>query len=474
MNAALDFGSLRGGAPVAVLGLGRSGLATAQALQASGVAVAAWDDSPAGRQAAVAKGVHLVDLEQADFSGFQMLVLSPGIPHSFPSPHAVAARAKAARCPIVGDIELLYRAEPAARYVGITGTNGKSTTTALIGHIFAEAGIEIAVGGNLGTPALSFPALGPDGIYVLEMSSYQLELIDTLVFDAAVLLNITPDHLDRHGGMQGYIAAKERIFARQPGATRHGRLPAAIIGVDCEPCRAIAARLESGGHQHVIPFSVGTMIPGGISVLDGWLIDDLDDGRHQAVDLKTIRRLPGAHNWQNAAAAWAVGRVAGLSAPVIAAALASFPGLVHRQQLVRTIGDIAFVDDSKATNVDAAEKALGSYRRIYWIAGGRAKDGGFAALDPFLTEVVHAFLIGEAAAEIDSWLAGRVPVTRAGTMAAAVAAAHALAVRDGGPGVVLLSPACASFDQYPNFEVRGRDFVALVMALPDTTGEVQQ
>jgi UDP-N-acetylmuramoylalanine--D-glutamate ligase len=472
MSTALDFSALRGGHPVAVLGLGKSGLATALALRASGVEVAAWDDAPDGRRAAEAEGVSLVDLGEADFAGMRFLVLSPGIPHSFPAPHPVAARAKAAGRAIVGDIELLGLAEPDARYIGITGTNGKSTTTALIGHILAEAGIRVAVGGNLGIPALTFPALGSDGAYVLEMSSYQLDLIDTLVFDAAVLLNITPDHLDRHGGMDGYIAAKERIFAGQAEPRPHG-WPAAIIGVDCQPCRDIAGRLRARGHRRLIPFSVGTMIPGGVSVIDGWLVDDLDGAAERVIDLGTIRRLPGAHNWQNAAAAWAVARVSGVPAATIAAALASFPGLVHRQQLVRTIGEIAFIDDSKATNVDAAEKALGSYDRIYWIAGGRAKEGGFAALDPFLPRVVHAFLIGEAAPEMADWLGERVPVTHAGAMARAVDAAYAMAVALGGPGVVLLSPACASFDQYPNFEMRGRDFVARVMSLTPMAREVE-
>jgi len=465
MNPALDFSFLSGGPPVAVLGLGRSGMATALALRASGVEIAAWDDEPAGRKAAEARGIDLVDLNESDLAGMRFLVLSPGIPRHFPEPHPVARQADRVGCPIIGDIELLYRAEPDARYVGITGTNGKSTTTALIGHILAEAGMPIAVGGNLGTPVLTFPSLGSGGVYVLEMSSYQLDLIDTVTFDAAVLLNITPDHLDRHGGMDGYIAAKERIFAGQSRMRPHGR-PAAIIGVDSAPSREMAARLAARGHDRLIPISVGASAPGGISVIDGWLVDDLTHVGRRSVDLKTIRRLPGAHNWQNAAAAWAAARVSGVPAATIEAALRSFPGLVHRQQLVRTIGRVAYVDDSKATNVDAAEKALASYENIYWIAGGRAKDGGFTGLDPFLPHVTHAFLIGEAAAEMAEWLNGKAHFSFAGAMEGAVSAAHAMAVADGAAAVVLLSPACASFDQYPNFEVRGRHFVSLVEALP--------
>ncbi|MDB5393847.1 MAG: UDP-N-acetylmuramoyl-L-alanine--D-glutamate ligase [Rhodospirillales bacterium] len=459
----LDFSFLRG-APVAVLGLGKSGMATATALQASGVDVAAWDDQPAAREAAKAHSIPLVDLNQADLGRMQFLALSPGIPLHFPTPHPVATRAKAAGCAIIGDIELLYRAEPEARYIGITGTNGKSTTTSLIGHILAEAGMRIAVGGNLGTAVLTFPALGSGGAYVLEMSSYQLDLIDTLVFDAAVLLNITPDHLDRHGGMDGYIAAKERIFAGQTGPK------AAIVGIDTAPSSDIAKRLAARGHARLIPISVGAEAPAGVSVIDGWLIDDLDGGSVREIDLKAIRRLPGVHNWQNAAAAWAVARVSGVPKPVIIEALKSFPGLVHRQQLVRTIGDIAFVDDSKATNVDAAEKALASYDRIYWIAGGRAKEGGLSGLEPFIKPVVHAFLVGEAAEDFATWLEGKVPTTIVGTIDRAVAAAYAMAEADGQGGVVLLSPACASFDQFPNFEVRGRFFLAAVNTLPKTAG----
>jgi UDP-N-acetylmuramoylalanine--D-glutamate ligase len=466
MNAAsmtaakpLDFSFLRDGGTVAILGLGKSGLATAMALANSGVDIAAWDDSAAGRDAAQARGIPLVDLARSDLARMRFLVLSPGIPHHFPEPHPVAARAEAAGCPIIGDIELLHRAEPRAQYLGITGTNGKSTTTALIGHILAEAGVPSAVGGNLGTPALTFPALGPGGAYVIEMSSYQLDLTDTLVFDAAVLLNITPDHLDRHGGMDGYIAAKEKIFAGQDGDK------AAIIGIDSPPCREMAARLSAGGHGRVIPISVGDMAPGGVAVSNGVLIDDLDGAAEPALDLKTIERLPGAHNWQNAAAAWAVARVRAIEKPVIEAALRSFPGLSHRQQLVRTIGHIRFVDDSKATNADAAEKALGCYERIYWIAGGRAKEGGLAALEPFLPGIVRAFLIGEAAPDIAEWLAGRAAWEIAGTMDRAVARAFETALADGQGGVVLLSPACASFDQYPNFEVRGRHFVSLVAGI---------
>jgi UDP-N-acetylmuramoylalanine--D-glutamate ligase len=465
MNAALDFAFLRGGPPVAVLGLGKSGLATALALQASGVDVAAWDDFAEARGAAAAQGVTLCDLTLADFAALRFLVLSPGIPHLHPQPHPVAVRAREAGLPIIGDIELLYLAEKQARFIGVTGTNGKSTTTALVGHILTEAGLPVAIGGNLGIPALTFPALGAGGAYVIEMSSYQLELTDKLRFDSAVLLNITPDHLDRHGGMDGYIAAKKRIFRGQTGSQ------AAIIGIDTPPTAQIAAELRAEGHARIAPIAVGRPARNGVAVIDGWLIDDLDGEAVRAIDLTTIPRLPGVHNWQNAAAAWAVARVEGVPAAAIARALASFTGLAHRQQLVRTIGDVLYVDDSKATNVDAAAKALGCYDRIYWIAGGRAKEGGFAGLDPFVPRIAHAFLIGEAAPELAAWLDGRAPATIFDGLDQAVPAAHALAQAERKGGAALLSPACASFDQYPNFEVRGRHFVALVNALPTNAAE---
>jgi len=456
MSAGLDFSFLRG-APVAVLGLGKSGLATARALMASGVAVRAWDDSPASRRAAEAEHVPLADLGSSNLASMQMLVLSPGIPHSFPQPHPVAARAKAAKRPIIGDIELLHRAQPKARYVGITGTNGKSTTTALIGHVLSEAGLKIAVGGNLGTPALTFPPLGPEGVYVLEMSSYQLELIDRLAFDVAILLNITPDHLDRHGGMDGYVAAKERIFARQTPKQ------AAVICIDGSACRGIAQRLmQKTGGGRLVPISVDHQAPGGVYVRDGKLVDDLDRAAKAELDLNALTRLPGAHNWQNVLAAYAAARMLGLPPAKIAKAIASFLGLAHRQQLLGTRAKVRYVNDSKATNVDAATKALGCYDRIYWIAGGRAKEGGFDDLTPFMPRVAQAFLIGEAAPALERWLKGKAPATIVGTMERAVAAAHDAAQADPKGGVVLLSPACASFDQYPNFEERGRHFSDLV------------
>ena len=441
---------------VAVLGLARSGLAAALALQQGGARVLAWDDAPRRRAEAQQAGLALSDLAEADLKGVRALVLSPGIPHTFPAPHKVAARAKEAGIPIIGDIELLALSQREARYLGVTGTNGKSTTTALIGHILKENGRRVAVGGNIGVPALALEALGADGTYVLEMSSYQLELTQSLVFDGAVLLNITPDHLDRHGGIDGYIAAKERIFARQ------GDRQFAVIGMDDAICRGIAAKLR---RQRVIPISAAQPAPGGVSAADGALIDDMDGARRPVLDLRPLERLPGRHNWQNAAAAFAAVRALGLSAEAAAAGIQTFAGLAHRQEQIAVIDGVRYVNDSKATNADSAGNALACYERIHWIAGGQAKEGGITSLASHFGRIRKAYLIGAAASEFAATLAGSVPCEMSGTLERAVAAAH-MAARRG--QTVLLSPACASFDQFADFEARGEAFRRLVEALPGT------
>jgi UDP-N-acetylmuramoylalanine--D-glutamate ligase len=447
------------GRKVAVLGLARTGRAAARSLAAGGAEVLAWDDNQSVREA-VGGEIPLVDLAGADWSGIPLLVLSPGIPHDHPEPHPAVARAGAAGVEIIGDIELLGRAQPAAGYVGITGTNGKSTTTALIGHILAAAGQRVEVGGNLGAAALSLAPLGCDGTYVIEASSFQLELITTLAFDVAILLNITPDHLERHGGMDGYIAAKRRIFA-------HRRADAvAIVGIDDSLSRDIADELRRTGPARVVPIAVGSPAPGGVYVEDGRLIDATGAEPATVLDLAAAERLPGAHNWQNAAAAYAAARSLGLPGEAAAAAIRTFPGLAHRQELVDTIDGVRFINDSKATNADAAEKALACYQAVYWIAGGLPKEGGITTLAPHFGRLRHAYLIGTATEEFAATLGSSVPFTRSGDLASAVAAAAAQARRDGVDGaVVLLSPACASYDQFAHFEARGDAFRALVAGL---------
>ena len=444
---------------VAVMGLGRSGLCTAQALTEAGATVRAWDDDADSRSAAEAESVLLAPLAEEDWADVAALVLSPGIPHTHPAPHPAATAARAHGVEIIGDIELLKRSAPDARYIAITGTNGKSTTTALIGHILKTGDTPVQVGGNLGRPALDLDLLESNGYYVLELSSFQLELTPSGGFDIAVLLNITPDHLDRHGGMAGYIAAKRMIFENCSGT--------AIVGVDDPECTAICAGLRDRGLATVIPVSGTTPVAGGVYVTDGILIDDIDGDRTTIADIGAIATLPGDHNAQNAAAAYATCRAAGIIKNNIVAGLQTYPGLPHRQQLVARIDGVAYVNDSKATNPEAASRALSCYANIYWIAGGRAKEGGLECLTPFLSRIRHAFLIGEAAEPFSNRLEGAVATSKSGTLETAARDAHELAQRDAPQdAVVLLSPACASYDQFPNFEERGREFERLVRNLP--------
>lgn len=464
--ATIDLSALAS-SRVAVLGLGRSGMAAARALAANGIEMLPWDDSEAVRADARMQNIEPIDLNAADWSKIDLLVLSPGIPHTHPVPHALAERARAAGCPIVSDVDLLARAQRAARYVGVTGTNGKSTTTSLIGHILERAGRGVATGGNIGMPALSLAPLGAGGTYVLEMSSYQLELTPSLVFDVAVLLNISSDHLDRHGGFAGYVAAKRRIFE---GQNRHH---VAVIGVD-DPdsanMRETLSKCSAG--PRVIPVSGYGSAPGGVYAQDGMLRDDGDGRDEIVVDLHRLAALPGRHNWQNAAAAYAVARAENVDRPTIVSALESFPGLAHRQERVATVDGVTYVNDSKATNGDAAARAIATYDAIYWIAGGLAKEGGIEAVAPEFSRILHAFLIGRAADEFARRLDGYVPYTVCGTLAHAVREASDRAARARPAGVVvLLSPACASFDQFPDFEARGDLFRSLVAALPGTRFE---
>ncbi|UCH75418.1 MAG: UDP-N-acetylmuramoyl-L-alanine--D-glutamate ligase [Rhodospirillales bacterium] len=462
--------SLFAGKPVAVMGLARSGLAAARALAAGGAEVRAWDDSETGRDAAVAAGLSLIDLaDSGNWTDVETLVLSPGIPHTHPAPHISATRAREVGAEIIGDIELLIRSGAAATFVGITGTNGKSTTTALIGHILAEAGKTVQIGGNLGRPVCEFEMRGGRDCYVLELSSYQLELTPSLACDVAVLINIAPDHLDRHGGMKGYVEAKHRIVEATPqGGT-------IVVGVDDAESRAIYEECRDrdvprSGRIDVFGISAQRRVPGGVYVLDGVLHSEMQ-GRSETFPLGRLDALPGVHNHQNIAAAFAA-----VSSPLaqfnlksrtIIDAIRSFPGLAHRQQRIDKIDGISYINDSKATNADAAARALACYEDIYWIAGGRAKESDFSALDPYLPRVRHAFLIGEAADRLAAELRGRVETTKSRDLETAVRNARDVALREGLAGaVVLLSPACASFDQFKDFEQRGIEFQRLVAELP--------
>jgi UDP-N-acetylmuramoylalanine--D-glutamate ligase len=453
------------GRTVAVFGLARSGLAAARALAAGGARLAVWDDDPASRAAAEAEGFPLVDLSQADWSGFAALVLAPGVPLTHPRPHWVVEKARAAKVEIIGDIELFARAVAAApehkrpRVVAITGTNGKSTTTAMIGHMLAEAGRDIRVGGNIGFGVLGLEPMHGGAVYVLELSSYQLALTSSLKPDVAIILNITPDHLDRHGDMEGYFAAKKRILLNQ------GKGDTAVIAIDDAWCQQICTEITAANRRTIWPVSAGKTMGRGVYVLQGVLYDATDGRVAEVADLTRARSLPGRHNWQNAAAAYAAVRALGVSTADAAAGLLSFPGLAHRMETVGTIGKVRFVNDSKATNADAARQAMSAYPRFYWIAGGRPKAGGIDGLADLFGSVAKAYLVGEASAGFAASLAGRAPTVQSGSIEAAVRAAFEDARSAGEPAIVLFSPACASFDQYADFEERGEAFRAAVHAL---------
>ncbi|WP_020592599.1 UDP-N-acetylmuramoyl-L-alanine--D-glutamate ligase [Kiloniella laminariae] len=452
--------STTNGKAFAVLGLGRSGLTAACALAQSGADVWAWDDNAEGRAKAADAGLKLVDLGNCDWTAVQSLVMSPGIPLTHPVPHQVALAAQTAGVEVICEVELLYRAYPDAIFVGITGTNGKSTTTSLIAHILSQAGRPVAVGGNLGTPALELPLLGSDGVYVLEMSSYQLDLLSQLRFDVALLLNFSPDHLDRHGDMAGYIKAKLHIFDRQR------KDDTAIIGMDDPDSRRIFDQINALGSCKAIPISGNTRLAEGVFAARGQLIDDCFARKEAILDLLNIERLPGDHNHQNAAAAFACCRSLNLTNDVILAGMQSFPGLAHRQQLVAQQGNIRYINDSKATNADAAARAIGSYENIYWIAGGRAKDGGINSLKPLFSRIRKAYLIGECAEDFAQQIGDDLPYTQCQTLDRAVVQATKDARQDNlENAVVLLSPACASWDQYRSFEIRGDHFGECVQKL---------
>lgn len=459
--------TLFAGQRYAVLGLGRNGLPAVLALAQMGATVQAWDDGEAARATLaqhVAELPHEVQsrISCAPFNtltGFDGLVLSPGIPHVLPKPHPVALLAQQADVPVLSDAELLFqavrRAGSKARFAGITGTNGKSTTTTLLAHILAQAGLPVAAGGNLGPAALALPLLPDNGVYVLEMSSYMLERLDTLHFTAACLLNLTPDHLDRHAGMAGYAKAKLRVFTHQTADDL------AVIGVEDDFCRAIASTLRTTDTPCITIAGAPTHPAADLYGQDG----SLWRNEQKLADIGPA--LPGSHNAQNAAAAFAMAEFLGVPAAAIASGLTSFPGLPHRQKIVATQNGVAFVDDSKATNADAASRALGCYEKVIWIAGGMAKEGGIASLVPYFPRIEHSFLIGRDAPQLAETLsAHNMPYTIVETLDRAVPAAFAQAVASATP-VVLLSPACASFDQFTGFEARGQRFQALAADLAD-------
>ncbi|MCT4333366.1 UDP-N-acetylmuramoyl-L-alanine--D-glutamate ligase [Paracoccus sp. YLB-12] len=453
---------------IAVLGLGRSGKATAAALAAGGAHVIAWDDGNDTREAAQADGLRIVDLTRDEsWHGVTALIASPGIPHLYPKPHPVIAKAYALGVPVDNDIGLFFRSyatpdwdgfDRAPRVIAVTGSNGKSTTTALIHHVLSEAGRPTQMGGNIGTGVLSLEPAIDGEVVVLELSSYQTDLARALTPDVAVFTNLSPDHLDRHAGLGGYFAAKRRLFA-EGGPDR------AVIGVDEAEGLYLAGQMQMGpADDRVIRISAGQKLDRAawsVFARKGFLAEYRKGRQAGSIDLRQIKGLPGAHNHQNACAAYAACRAVGLAPRQIEAAFHSFAGLPHRSQLVAEIAGVRYVNDSKATNVDAAAKALQAFDGIRWIAGGLGKDGGIAALQPHLGHVAKAYLIGHSARDFALEI-GQTPHEIVETMEQAVA----LAAAEAQPGeTVLLAPAAASFDQYPNFEKRGEHFTALVEAL---------
>jgi len=451
------------GKTVAVFGLGGSGLASCHALKAGGAEVIACDDSADKMAEAVRAGFITADLRTVSWANFAALVLTPGVPLTHPKPHWTVLAARQAGVEVIGDVELFCRERkrhaPDAPFIAITGTNGKSTTTALIAHLVREAGFDTQMGGNIGTAILSLEPPRTGRVHVIEMSSYQIDLTPSLDPTVGILLNVTPDHIDRHGTIENYAAVKERLVAGvQPDGT-------AIVGVDDTWCSKIADRLSQAG-KRLVRISVEHPLADGLTVDGSRIVENAGGAQSAVADLADIGSLRGLHNAQNAAAASAAVRALGVSLDVLQKGLRSFPGLAHRMEQVGHLGKTLFVNDSKGTNADAAAKALSSFTDIFWIAGGKAKEGGIAPLSELFPRVKKAYLIGEAANDFSRTLEGKVPFDISVTLDAAVANAARDAAEAGLPApVVLLSPACASFDQFRNFEIRGDRFRELVLAL---------
>ena len=471
------------GRHVAVFGLGISGMPTVASLLAGGARVAAWDDSERSREAAIAAGLPVVDLDAADWSSFDALILAPGVPLTHPEPHWTVKRAQAASIEIIGDIEIFARERlahaPAAPFIGITGTNGKSTTTALVAHLLGSLGLDVQMGGNIGVPILALEPPAMDRFHVIEMSSFQIDLTPTLQPTVGVLLNVTPDHIDRHGTVKHYATVKERLIE---GAE------AMVVGTDDAATRDIAERMAE--HGRLYPFTTGkgaAIVPKFYAIGTTLFVHETHDthaSSTEIADLSSAPNLRGRHNVQNALAAltairalhdWldATGSDLKVWQPArLAAGLRTFPGLVHRMENVGSIDRVRFVNDSKATNADSTGKALATFERdIFWILGGKSKEGGIESLSAYFGGIAKAYLIGAATEDFAATLDGKVAFERSGTIDIAVAhAAHdaaACAAKPAGANpVVLLSPACASYDQFRSFEHRGDVFRELVSKLP--------
>ncbi|HWN53251.1 MAG TPA: UDP-N-acetylmuramoyl-L-alanine--D-glutamate ligase [Xanthobacteraceae bacterium] len=452
------------GKKVAVFGLAGSGLATASALLAGGADVVGWDDSPDRIAHAATAGIPVANLGEFDWSKIAALVLAPGVPFTHPAPHWSVGLARANAVEVIGDVELFCRERrahaPDAPFVAVTGTNGKSTTAALIAHICAQAGFDVQLGGNIGTPILSLAPPQAGRVHVIECSSFQIDLAPSIDPSIGILINLTEDHLDRHGTMASYAAVKERLIA---GVREDGT---AIVGVDDNWCQAIADRAGRAGRR-VVRVSVRHPLAYGIYMEGGRILEATGGTAQEVAQLGNIGSLRGRHNAQNAACAVAAALALGVDGRVIQAGLRSFPGLAHRMEEVGRKERVLFINDSKATNADSAAQALACFDNIFWIVGGKPKTGGIESLSGYFPRIRKAYLIGAAAKEFAATLDGKVDHITAGTLDRAVEEAARDAVASGlDHPVVLLSPACASFDQFESFEARGAAFRNLVQKLP--------
>ncbi len=448
------------GKKVALFGLGASGIASASALLAGGADVVAFDDTEASLEKARAAGIPVADLRRIDWSKIAALVLTPGVPLTHPAPHWTVGLARNAAVEVIGDIELFCRERrntaPDAPFVAITGTNGKSTTTALVAHLLGVAQYDVQLGGNIGTAILSLQPPAQGRVHVIECSSFQIDLAPRLDPSVGILLNVTEDHLDRHGTLKDYAAIKERLVANAGTA---------IVGVDDNWSQAVADRIDRGG-KRIVRVSVRRPLSDGIYVEGDQVMRAAGGTARAVVQIGGIGSLRGLHNAQNAACATGAALALGLSPEAIQQGLISFPGLAHRMEQVARRGQVLFVNDSKATNADAAARALASFTDIFWIAGGKAKTGGITSLAGYFPRIRKAYLIGEAAGVFAGTLQGKAPFVVAGTLERAVElAAQDAAAADATESVVLLSPACASYDQFRNFEIRGTAFRDAVMKL---------
>lgn len=457
---------------IGVYGLGATGVATCEALVASGAEVFTWDEKEEARARTANTRYRAEHPKTWPWGELRSLALSPGVPLTHPAPHPIVRKAHQAGVEIIGDAEFFARAVNAQapaerpRVIAITGSNGKSTTTALIGHMLKQTGFDVCIGGNIGAAVMGLAPPVAGRVYVLELSSFQLDLARSLRADVAALLNISPDHIDRHGSLEKYIEAKMRIFLNQQGED------AAVIGVDDVHAQAALATLRKTSPTRLTPVSAQGALGRGVFAIGGKIFSNLDGKTIEAGDISAIGSLQGAHNWQNAAAATAAVAALGVPPAVAVRAMERFEGLPHRMEQIARIGATLFVNDSKATNADAASKALMAYKDVFWIAGGKAKEGGVAALRPLMMRVRTAYLIGEAARAFEEQLAGAVPCVQCGDLAQALARASRDAAQSGlEKPVVLLSPACASYDQFKNYEERGDVFRALVLAAARRGGE---